>query len=113
MTMAPCRRLRANWRRTTIGFRGAFLALPALESLLPRQARAAESGKPPVRFGIFTVTGGTVLESWKPREAGKLASLPSILRPLEFAKNNLNVVSGLCHSGRSDNVNAHEHCSMT
>lgn len=101
-------------RRQMLAAGGALLALPAFESLLPRAARAAaEAGKPPVRFGIFSVTGGTVLESWKPKEAGPLAAMPSILRSLDFAKDQLNVVSGLCHSGRSDNVNAHEHCSLT
>jgi hypothetical protein len=37
--------------------------------------------------------------------------LPSILRPLEFAKQDLTVVSGLAHSGRGENVNGHTHCS--
>ncbi len=63
-------------------------------------------------MGIFTVTGGTVLESFAPKNAGPLTKLPSILRPLEFAKNDLLVISGLSHSGRSENVNAHEHCGM-
>jgi len=68
--------------------------------------------KPPLRLGIFTVTGGTVLESWKPEMSGPLSKLPSILRPLEFAKDQLNIISGLSHAGRSENVNAHEHCSL-
>ena len=94
---------------------GAVLALPFFESLLPaRSARAAAAiAKPPVRFGIFTVTGGTVLESWKPNEEGSLAKMPSILRPLEFAKDDITVISGLAHGGRSDNLNAHEHCALT
>lgn len=93
---------------------GALLSLPLFESLLPqRRANAADAiAEPPLRLGIFTVTGGTVLESWKPAAAGKLEKLPSILRPLEAAKSEITVVSGLCHAGRSDNVNAHEHCSL-
>ena len=90
---------------------GAVLALPFLESLLPRAVAGAATGGPPVRLGIFTVTGGTVLESWKPVEAGPLGKLPSILRPLEFARKDMTVISGLSHAGRSDNLNAHEHCA--
>lgn len=99
-------------RRTALRGVGALVGLPLLEAMLPRGAgAAAPAGKPPLRMGIFTVTGGTVLESWKPAVAGTLDKLPSILRPLEFAKNDLLVISGLSHGGRSENVNGHEHCS--
>ena len=67
-------------RRTMLRASGALMALPFFESLFPaRVAAAANVGRPPVRFGIFTVTGGTVIESWKPKEAGPLTKLPSIL----------------------------------
>ena len=105
----PTNPSRRHWLRTA----GALVALPFLESALPRAARAAAAtAKPPVRLGIFTVTGGTVLESWKPATEGKLQKLPSILRPLDAVKNQITVVSGLAHAGRSDNVNAHEHCAL-
>ena len=92
---------------------GAILSLPFFETLFPaRVASAAAVAKPPLRLGIFTVTGGTVLESWRPTEAGPLTKLPSILRSLEFAKDDITVISGLAHAGRSDNLNAHEHCSL-
>lgn len=99
-------------RRTLLRAAGATLALPFLEAMLP--ARAAAAGKiagPPLRMGIFSVTGGTVLESWKPAQAGALTKLPSILRPLEFAKDDLLILSGLSQSGRSDGLNGHEHCA--
>ena len=38
------------------------------------------SATPPLRMGIFTVTGGTVLESWKMKKAGAFAKLPSVQR---------------------------------
>lgn len=98
-------------RRQMLRTTGALLSLPFFESTL-RGAAAAISVRPPIRFGIFTVTGGTVLESWKPAAAGPLTRLPSILRPLEFARDDITVISGLCHAGRSDNLNAHEHCSL-
>ncbi len=95
-------------RRAFLGTAGATVALPFLEQLAP-----AATVKPPLRLGIWTVTGGTVLESWKPKEAGPLAAkLPSILRPLEFARDDLLVLSGLSHHGRSEGLNAHEHCSL-
>ncbi len=101
-------------RRSMLRGTGALLSLPCFESLFPARVASAAGAavKPPVRLGIFSVTGGTVLESWKPKEAGPLTKLPSILRSLEFAKDDITVVSGLCHSGRSDNLNAHEHCSL-
>jgi len=100
-------------RRHLLRSIGATLSLPFLESLLPaRVASAAGSVRPPLRFGIFTVTGGTVLESWKPKDAGPLDKLPSILRPLEASRRDITVISGLSHAGRSDNLNAHEHCSL-
>ena len=83
-----------------------------MESLLPKSAWAAANAGPPLRMGIFTVTGGTVLESWKPKEVGRSSKLPSILRPLERAKDDLLVLSGLSHGGRSEDLNGHEHCAF-
>jgi hypothetical protein len=91
---------------------GAVVALPFLEAMLPRGlGGSSAAARPPVRMGIFTVTGGTVLESWRPKESGPLGKLPSILRPLEAAKKDLVVVSGLAHCGRSEGLNGHEHCA--
>ncbi len=87
------------------------MALPLLEAMTPR-AKAGVSARPPVRMGIFSVTGGTVLESWRPGGPGPLGALPSILRPLEADKGDLIAISGLSQSGRCDNVNAHEHCAF-
>jgi hypothetical protein len=91
-----------------------MVMLPFLESLAPRASAAAgpAASRPPLRLGIVTTTGGTVLESWKPAAEGALTRLPSILRPLEFAKNDLLVLSGLAHNGRSEGLNAHEHCAF-
>jgi hypothetical protein len=97
-------------RRGFLGAAGATLALPFLEQCAPAAALAGV--KPPLRFGVFTVTGGTVIESWKPKAAGALDKLPSILKPLEFAKDELLVLSGLSHHGRSEGLNAHEHCAL-
>lgn len=104
-------------RRNFLRGAGALLALPWLESIGKVSAFAAEAGvRPPMRLGIFTVTGGTVLESWKLPQAGSLlghVKLPSILRPLDFAREELLILTGLAQDGRSENVNAHEHCAFT
>jgi hypothetical protein len=82
--------------------------------MLPRSVRAAAAGatRAPLRMGIFTVTGGTVLESWKPGAEGALTDLPSILRSLDFAKSDLLLLSGLAHNGHTEGTfNGHQHCA--
>lgn len=96
-------------RRAFLRGVGAVAALPFLEQL----AAAAPAGKAPMRFGVVTVTGGTVLESWKPKDVGTLGKLPSILKPLEAMREDLLVLSGLSQNGHSEGgLNAHEHCSL-
>ena len=111
-----------NWdeplsRRAALRGAGAVLALPWLESWAARLARAAgvsaaSAVKPPLRMGIFTVTGGTVLESWRAEKGGPLGELPSILRSLEFARDDLLLLNGLSHQGTSENLNGHENCAF-
>jgi hypothetical protein len=100
-------------RRQFLRGAGALLALPFLESLTRTTAFAAAVTKPPLRMGIFTVTGGTVLESWKMPSAGVFDKMPSVLRPLEFAKKDLTLLTGLSQQGNGENVNGHEHCAFT
>jgi len=58
-------------RRTVLRGAGAMLALPFLEAMTPLRLFAGETaGKPPLRMGIFSTAGGTVLESWKPTGEG-------------------------------------------
>jgi hypothetical protein len=100
-------------RRRFLRGAGALVALPFFESLGRRSVFASTPAvRPPLRMGIFTVTGGTVLESWKAPEDGPLDKLPSILRSLEFAKNDLLLLGNLSQSGRSDNVSGHEHTAF-
>ncbi len=99
-------------RRGFLRSTGALVALPFMESLLPRSAFAApKTVGPPLRMGIFTVTGGTVLESWVPEQVGPLGKLPSILRPLQPLADDLTIVSGLSQSGKVKGTNAHEACA--
>ena len=104
----------ATSRRNFLRGAGALVALPFMESLQRVSAfAAATDAKPPLRFGVFTVTGGTVLESWKMPQAGPLTKLPSILRPLDFCKDDLLLVSGLSNTGQTDGLNGHESCAFT
>ncbi|MEA3210175.1 MAG: hypothetical protein QOE70_3232 [Chthoniobacter sp.] len=103
-------------RRHFLRGAGALLALPFLDSLnrvSAYAAAAAGAGQPPLRLGIFTVTGGTVVESWKMPQAGPLLKLPSILRPLEFCKDDLLLVTGLANNGKTNGLNGHESCAFT
>ncbi|HEX8915446.1 MAG TPA: DUF1552 domain-containing protein [Humisphaera sp.] len=108
-------------RRALLRGAGAMLALPFLESFAVQAARAAgvsaaaqaAAAAPPLRMGIFSVTGGTVLESWKMKAAGPLAGpLPSILRSLEFARQDMLLLTGLAHTGKSEGLNGHESCAF-
>jgi hypothetical protein len=94
-------------RRDVLRGTGAMLALPFLE-----KTALASAIRPPLRLGIVTTTGGTVLESWKPKEPGPLGKLPSILRALEPVKDDLLIVSGLSHGGRAEGLNGHEHAGF-
>ena len=101
-------------RRSFLRGAGVLAALPFLETVAPSVVRAGSRVpvKPPVRFGIYTVTGGTVSESWVPQELGNLGKLPSILRTLEPHKEDLVILSNLSQSGQGDGrINAHEHCA--
>ena len=101
-------------RRHFLRGAGALMALPFMESLGKRSVFASTPDvKPPLRMGIFTVTGGTVLESWKaPVDGAFTGELPSILRPLDFCKNDLLLLNNLSQSGRSDNLSGHEHTAF-
>jgi hypothetical protein len=113
MPMMPISQSPVN-RRSFLRGAGVVAALPFLESLAPQVVRAGNKVpvRPPLRLGVYTVTGGTVIESWVPKETGPLSKLPSILRPLEDHKDDLLVLSNLSQSGNSDGkVNAHEHCA--
>lgn len=91
------------------------MALPFMEAMIPRRAIGSlvPAAGPPLRTAIFSVSGGTVLESWKPEAAGPLGELPSILRPFEFCKDDMTLVSGLAQNGKTEgSFNGHTSCSI-
>lgn len=101
-------------RRTFLRGSGAALALPFLDAMIPTRAMGSigAAGRPPVRMGIFTASGGTVIESWAPEAEGALGELPSILRPLQPFKDDLLIVSGLSQNGKTTGkFNGHTSCA--
>ncbi len=80
-------------RRNVLTGAGAMLALPFLESLLPRTARA---GGMPTRLVIMTTGEGTLLPRWTPpTRAGDALELSELLMPLSPHRDQLNVISGI------------------
>lgn len=84
-------------RRTMLKGIGASLALPFLEAMVPPLS-AAETPKPPVRFGIWYYPQGAPPEHWVPTEVGQLTKLPSVLRPFEPVRGKTTIISNLTNS---------------
>lgn len=85
-------------RRTLLKGIGASLALPFLEAMVA-PAGAAGAKKPPLRFGVWYYQHGSLAEYWVPPETGPIKKMPSLLRPLEFARDKMTIVSNLTNSG--------------
>ncbi len=83
-------------RRTILrGTAGAAIALPFLEAMLPRRARAAA---PPRRFIVMFSPNGT-LPSWAPVGSELSFTLSPILSPLAPHQSDLVIVQGLLQQG--------------
>jgi hypothetical protein len=83
-------------RRTILrGAGGAAIALPLLEAMLPRRARAAGS---PKRFIVMFSPNGT-LPSWAPTGSELSFALSPILAPLAAHQADLVIVQGLLQQG--------------
>jgi hypothetical protein len=82
-------------RRTFLRGMGATLALPMLDAMVP--ALAAKAGGPVPRLGFIYVSNGVIQNLWKPATVGTGFELPTILKPLEPVRDQLNVLSGLSH----------------
>jgi hypothetical protein len=82
-------------RRTLLGGAGVALALPFMESLLPKRAVAQAAA--PKRLLAFYVPNGIRMSSWTPAAQGADYALTSILKPLEGVRAHLSVLSGLAN----------------
>jgi len=80
------------------------MALPLLDSLLPRGAGGAESARVvPNRVAFFYVPNGIHMSAWTPGSQGMDFELPPTLEPLKPFRKNLLVLSGLAQ----DTARAH------
>jgi hypothetical protein len=81
-------------RRTVLRGVGVCLALPFLESLLPRSR--AGSAERPLRLAFVYAPNGKHMPDWTPTAEGAHFELPPTLRPLEPVREYVSVLSGLC-----------------
>ncbi|MEC9072427.1 MAG: DUF1552 domain-containing protein, partial [Myxococcota bacterium] len=101
---------RRTWtRRGFLGGAGAIVALPWLESLAPRVARAAAPGlAPPVRLLFYYIPNGIHMADWTPSLEGPSYDLPPILSPLAPVQDQVMVITGLANTpGQPDGPGDH------
>lgn len=98
-------------RRTFLQGTGAVIALPFLESLLPRAARAAALGAPPTRLISYFVPLGMLADDWVPKTTGPGYALSPTLQPLAGYVNDFTVVTNtngyLDNQPRAESGGAH------
>lgn len=70
------------------------LALPWLEAMAPRNARAAKA-QPPRRLAILYVANGVIMPEWTPKQLGPAFELSPTLAPLAPHRSEILVVGGL------------------
>lgn len=91
-------------RRAFLGGAGAVLALPMLESAMPKQAKAAAIQ----RFIAFYVPNGIHMQAWTPAATGSSFELSPILMPLKDLQPKILVASGLDNTpGQPDGPGDH------
>jgi hypothetical protein len=84
-------------RRTVLRGLGASVALPLLDVMRPRLARAGsvERTEAPLRMAFVYVPNGVHMPDWTPASIGPGFALPAILEPLRAVKKDILVLSGL------------------
>jgi hypothetical protein len=86
-------------RRTFLRGLGTAMALPFMESALPRSlwAAGAAPAKPPLRMAFLFIPNGAHMPAWTPETEGADFKLPSTLEPLVKVREKLLVLTGLAH----------------
>ena len=107
-------------RRTFLKGLGTAIALPVMESLLPRGLAAAEAltgGKAaPRRMAFVYVPNGANMADWTPAATGADFELPLILEPLREHKKDFSVLTGLAQDkgfAHGDGPGDHARASAT
>jgi hypothetical protein len=95
---------RFNSRRAFLKGIGACIAIPTMESLIPRNAAgmstvnevlATTATGAPLRTAFLSFPNGAIPESWWPKTAGASFELSPTLKPLENLKDSIQVLRGL------------------
>lgn len=79
---------------------GVSIALPLMESLLPRSAQAVEAASKSPRLATISVPFGMVVDQFHPSKAGPDYTLAPSLQPLRQLKSDFTVFSNLDHDVR-------------
>jgi hypothetical protein len=87
---------RRSFVQRVIGGSGTALALPFLESLVPRTARA-QAAAAPRRLLYYYLPCGIHMAGYKPKTEGADYAITPILKPLEPLRGDFTVVSGLAN----------------
>jgi len=107
-------------RRTFLKGMGTAMALPLLESMVPRVTLAATAAAlpkgPPRRMAFVYVPNGANMADWTPNTVGADFELPYILEPLKTVQKDLLVLSRLAHDKarpNGDGAGDHARASAT
>jgi hypothetical protein len=84
-------------RRTVLRDTSAMIALPWLNAMLPRTARASAESTAPKRMVCVYTPNGVCNEQWYPKKYGADFEFSPILSPLKPLRDQVSVLSGLCH----------------
>lgn len=87
-------------RRTVLRGAGVCLALPLMESLLPRSAAAVEEASRTQRLVTIAEPFGVVQERFFPKATGMDYEMSPTLKPMERVKSDFTVFSNLDHGVR-------------
>lgn len=94
-------------RRTILRGAGASIALPVMESLLPRSAKAVEKASSTHRLATITIPFGVVVDQFHPTTTGFDYQLAPTLEPLKDLKSDFTVFSNLDHGVRGGHAANH------
>ncbi|MFT5465604.1 MAG: hypothetical protein ACI8UO_000699 [Verrucomicrobiales bacterium] len=94
-------------RRTLLHGAGVSIALPFMESLLPRSSEAVEQVSQAARLATISVPFGMVVDQFHPAAAGADYELPPTLEPLRALKSDFTVFSNLDHDVRGGHAANH------
>ncbi|HVZ20676.1 MAG TPA: DUF1552 domain-containing protein [Vicinamibacterales bacterium] len=87
-------------RRTFLRGLGATVALPLLDAMVPAlTATSRTAANAQRRLGFVYVPNGMIMDQWTPSDSGNDFAFTPILKPLEFAREHLVVLSNFSRPG--------------